>query len=159
MIVYHGSLVVVDKPEIRVGNRFLDFGYGFYTTMNKEQAINWTAKQKSRNATNVGYVSIYEFDIEKAEEELIIIHFDKADKKWLDFVSANRKGLCQETYDVVIGPVADDSVYEVVRFYEIGIYDLGETLKRLKIEELYNQILFHSEKSLSYLKFVGMENN
>lgn len=39
MKLYHGSLVVVEEPEIRVSDRYLDFGYGFYTTMNKEQAI------------------------------------------------------------------------------------------------------------------------
>ena len=157
MKVYHGSLVVVEKPEIRISDRYLDFGYGFYTTTNEEQAIKWTAKQKNRKIINIGYVSIYDFDIETAESELKIIHFDKADQAWLDFVSANRNGQCQESYDIVIGPVADDGVYEVIRFYEIGVYDLEETLKRLKIEELYNQVLFHTEKSLSYLKFIGME--
>ena len=159
MKVYHGSLVVVEKPKIRVSDRYLDFGYGFYTTMNKEQVIKWTAKQKNRKGTNLGYVSMYDFDIEKAESELKMIRFDKADKEWLDFVFANRKGQCQEIYDIVIGPVVDDSVYEVVRFYEIGVYDLEETLKRLKVEELYNQVLFHTKKSLSYLKFIGMEEN
>lgn len=157
MKIYHGSLVVVEKPEIRVGDRYLDFGYGFYTTMNEEQAIKWTEKQKNRKGTSIGYVSMYDFDMEKAESELKIIRFDKADKEWLDFVYVNRKGQCQETYDIVIGPVADDSVYEVVRFYEIGVYDLEETLKRLKVEKLYNQVLFHTEKSLSYLKFIGTE--
>ena len=157
MKVYHGSLVVVKNPEIRTGDRYLDFGYGFYTTMNEKQAIKWADKQKNRQGTNIGYVSMFDFDIEKAESELKIIRFDKADKEWLDFVSANRKGQCQETYDIVIGPVADDGVYEVVRFYEIGVYDLKETLKRLKVEELYNQVLFHTEKSLTYLKFIGME--
>ena len=157
MKVYHGSLVVVDNPEIRVGDRYLDFGYGFYTTMNEEQAIKWTEKQKNRKGTNIGYVSMYDFDIEKAESELKIIRFDKANKEWLDFVFINRKGQCQEAYDIVIGPVADDSVYEVVRFYEIGIYDLEETLKRLKVEELYNQILFHTKESLKYLNFIEAE--
>ena len=157
MKVYHGSLVVVDNPEIRVGDRYLDFGYGFYTTMNEEQAIKWTEKQKNRKGTNIGYVSMYDFDIEKAESELKIIRFDKANKEWLDFVFINRKGQCQEAYDIVIGPVADDSVYEVVRFYEIGIYDLEETLKRLKVEKLYNQILFHTKESLKFLKFIKAE--
>ncbi len=157
MKVYHGSHVVVDNPEIRVGDRYLDFGYGFYTTMNEEQAIKWTEKQKNRKGTNIGYVSMYDFDIEKAESKLKIIRFDKANKEWLDFVFINRKGQCQEAYDIVIGPVADDSVYEVVRFYEIGIYDLEETLKRLKVEELYNQILFHTKESLKFLKFIKTE--
>lgn len=157
MKLYHDSLVVVENPEIRVSDRYLDFGYGFYTTMNKEQAIKWTKKQKSRKRTNVGYVSTYDFDVKKAESELKIIHFDKADKEWLDFVSVNRKGQCQETYDIVMGPVADDGVYEVVRFYEIGVYDLEETLKRLRVEELYNQVSFHTERSLTCLKFVETE--
>ncbi len=157
MKVYHGSLVAVEKPEIRVGDRYLDFGYGFYTTMNEEQVVKWTEKQKNRKETNIGYISTYDFDIEKAESELKVIRFDKADKEWLNFVSENRKGQCQKSYDIVIGPVADDSVYEVVRFYEIGVYDLEETLKRLKVEKLYNQILFHTEKSLKYLKFIAAE--
>lgn len=157
MKVYHGSLVVVEKPEIRVSDRYLDFGYGFYTTTNEEQAIKWTEKQKNRKGTNIGYVSMYDFNIEKAKSELKIICFDKADKEWLNFVCVNRKGQCQETYDIVIGPVADDGVYEVVRFYEIGVYDLEETFKRLRVEEHYNQVLFHTEKSLEYLKFIGME--
>ena len=157
MKLYHGSLIVVKNPEIRVGDRFLDFGYGFYTTMNEEQAIKWTEKQKNRKGVNIGFVSMYDFDIEKAESELKIIRFDKADKEWLDFVSINRKGKCQDSYDIVIGPVADDGVYEVIKFYEIGVYDLEETLKRLKVVDLYNQVLFHTEKSLTYLNFIGTE--
>lgn len=157
MKIYHGSLVAVKNPEIRVGDRYLDFGYGFYTTMNEEQAVKWTEKQKSRKEVNIGYVSTYEFDIDRAQLELKIIRFDKANEKWLNFVSANRKGQCKEAYDIAIGPVADDSVYEVVRFYEIGVYDLEETLKRLKVEKLYNQILFHTEKSLKYLKYIKAE--
>lgn len=41
MKIYHGSLVAVEKPEIRVSDRYLDLGYGFYTTTNMEQAIKW----------------------------------------------------------------------------------------------------------------------
>ena len=35
MILYHGSNVIVEKPILVEQNRFLDFGYGFYTTTNK----------------------------------------------------------------------------------------------------------------------------
>ena len=40
---------------------------------------------------------------------------------------------------------------------QLSFYDLEETIKRLKVEELYNQVLFHTEKSLKYLNFIGME--
>ena len=38
MIIYHGSTVLVEKPEIRTGDSFLDFGNGFYTTTDEGQA-------------------------------------------------------------------------------------------------------------------------
>ena len=44
MILYHGSNIVVAQPKLIQQNRFLDFGYGFYTTTNKEQAISFADK-------------------------------------------------------------------------------------------------------------------
>ena len=43
MILYHGSMVVVDKPRIiaRADGRGSDFGVGFYTTSSYEQAVRW----------------------------------------------------------------------------------------------------------------------
>ena len=41
MIIYHGSLELVEKPEIRKSNRLLDYGSGFYTTTSVEQAEAW----------------------------------------------------------------------------------------------------------------------
>lgn len=157
MELYHGSIVIVDKPKIMVSDRYLDFGFGFYTTINKNQAIKWTLKQKDRKQSSIGHVSSYDFDYINAQKDLKILNFNTANKDWLDFVCLNRKGKCKEEYDIVIGPVADDGVYEAVRLYETGIFDLEETIKRLKVEELYNQVLFHTQKSLNYLKFIESE--
>lgn len=44
MLVYHGSNVEVEKPRLIRQNRFLDFVYRFYTTTNKNQAINFAEK-------------------------------------------------------------------------------------------------------------------
>nr|WP_142414667.1 DUF3990 domain-containing protein [Hathewaya massiliensis] len=70
----------------------------------------------------------------------------------------------KEEYDIVIGPVADDNVYLSVKLFETGVLNKDEALKRLKIEKLFNQILFHSEKSLKFCSFdcykdLGGENN
>ena len=48
MILYHGSNVEVREPKIIVSNRTLDFGAGFYTTSNKEQAEKWSKTQTLR---------------------------------------------------------------------------------------------------------------
>ena len=48
MLLYHGSNIIVDKPQIIQSNRFLDFGTGFYTTTNYEQALNFAQKVTTR---------------------------------------------------------------------------------------------------------------
>lgn len=45
MILYHGSTDLVDKPEIRESDVYLDFGVGFYTTTSFEQAERWAKKK------------------------------------------------------------------------------------------------------------------
>ena len=61
MIIYHGSNVKVEKPALIVQNRFLDFGFGFYTTTNKVQAENFAGKVFARRGGNA-IVNIYEID-------------------------------------------------------------------------------------------------
>lgn len=158
MNIYHGSDVVVEKPEILPSNRLLDFGIGFYTTSNKEQAVRWAEKVSLRNNTGKKFLSIYNFDIEKAKKELSIIEFTSADEKWLDFITLNRRGKkISKEYDIVIGPVADDNVYLTVKLFETGVLDKDEALKRLKVEKLFNQILFHTEKALGVCVFNNYE--
>ena len=52
MIVYHGSNVIVSEPKLVHQNRFLDFGFGFYTTTNKVQAIGFADKVTAAPRTN-----------------------------------------------------------------------------------------------------------
>jgi TPR repeat protein len=153
MIIYHGSDVIVQKPKILKSNRFLDFGTGFYTTTNKQQAIRWAKKVAKRNDTTVFFVSIYEYNEKEAHKKLKILEFKEADENWLDFVQKNRNGIRTEAYDIVSGPVADDNVYLSIKLFETGVLNKEETLKRLKIRKLYNQILFHSEESLKYCQY------
>lgn len=77
MIIYHGSNVVVEQPKIMQGERMLDFGTGFYTTSNKEQAMLWAQRVSERRKPKDKLLSIYEFDIEAAQRNLAIIHFDE----------------------------------------------------------------------------------
>ena len=159
MICYHGSDVIVDSPRILDAKRPLDFGGGFYTTTSEIQAKNWAIKVSYRNNTIQKYINKYEFDLEEAKKNLNVIIFDKADEKWLDFICANRNRKYIGDYDIVIGPVADDKVYRVIVEYENGDVDKELALKRLKTETLCDQILFHTDESLKYLKFIGVEEN
>ena len=156
MILYHGSNVIVSEPELIEQNRFLDFGFGFYTTTNKIQAIGFADKVTKRRKKGEKTVSIYEIDEDRAFAECSVLRFDSANEAWLDFVSENRSGnYTGEAYDFIFGPVANDDVYTTFTLYSAGVLTKEQTLEALKIKKLYNQLVLSSEKALSYLKFVG----
>ena len=159
MIVYHGSNLIVEKPKLITQNRFLDFGYGFYTTTNKLQAISFAEKVYKRKNVGIKQVSIYEIDEEKIFKECSVLRFDSADEAWLDFVAQNRSGNYNgESYDIIYGPVANDDVYTTFTLYQSGVLTKEQTLETLKIKKLYDQMVFTSEKALSFLKFAGTIN-
>ena len=86
MILYHGSNLTVSEPKLVVQNRFLDFGYGFYTTTNIVQAKGFATKVTKRRKEGIPTVSVYEINEDKAFEECSVLRFDSPNEKWLDFV-------------------------------------------------------------------------
>lgn len=156
MILYHGSNVIVSEPRLIEQNRFLDFGFGFYTTTNKAQAIGFADKVTKRRKDGDKVVSIYELDENNAFAVCSVLRFDSADEAWLDFVSENRSGnYSGKVYDFIFGPVANDDVYTTFTLYSAGVLTKAQTLETLKIKKLYNQLVLSSERALSYLKFIG----
>lgn len=156
MILYHGSNIVVAQPKLIQQNRFLDFGYGFYTTTNKEQAISFADKVFRRRKEGDRVVSIYELDEVAAFTACSVLKFDAPNADWLDFVSENRSGIYKGArYDFVFGPVANDDVYTTFTLYTAGILTRDQTLAALKVKKLYNQLVITSEQALKYLKFIG----
>ena len=154
MILYHGSNTVVEQPKLLVQNRFLDFGIGFYTTENKEQAVSFANKVYRRRQDGRPIVSIYEMDESAAFSSCNLLRFAEPDETWLDFVYKNRTGTYSgKSYELIYGPVADDDVYETFMLYASGTLTREETLKRLKIKRLFNQLVFSSERAISFLKF------
>ena len=154
MILYHGSNVPVEKPNLNVSRKNLDFGSGFYTTVNKNQAIAFAQKLMIRKDPKSQSVSIYDFDLNAAESTLDILRFSAPDRLWLDFVHQNRWGTyAGKQYDLVTGPVANDDVFATLIIYEQGILNVEQTLEALKIKDLYSQFVFKTEKALSLLKY------
>ena len=158
MILYHGSNVTVEKPGLIKQNRYLDFGFGFYTTTNRNQAVNFAQKVADRRKTGEATLNIYSLDEKVAFKACSLLQFDGPDETWLDFVAANRQGTYQgEQHDLIYGAVANDDVYRTITLYMTGVLDKEQTLSALKIRKLFNQLVFGTEKSLQYLHFEGRE--
>jgi hypothetical protein len=154
MELYHGSNEKVEKPDLNLSRKNLDFGIGFYTTVNREQAVAFARKVTTRKEYKKGFVSVFNFDIDAAESVLDILRFPAPDRSWLNFVHQNRHGIYTgKTYDLIIGPVANDDVFATLIVYEQGILNVEQTIEALKVKELYSQFVFKTEKALSFLKF------
>ena len=154
MILYHGSFVVVNQPDLVHFRKNVDFGKGFYVTPIFEQAKKWCNRFKRRGKE--GIVSRYIFD-EESCKDLKVLKFEAYSEDWLDFILNCRSGQDGTDYDLVIGGVANDKVFNTVELYFDGFIDKAEAIKRLQYEKPNLQIAFRTIKALSYLKFEGSE--
>ncbi|MCL2101928.1 MAG: DUF3990 domain-containing protein [Fibromonadales bacterium] len=150
--LYHGSNQAVEYPQLLKPTHPMDFGAGFYTTTNYQQAVDFAKKVTIRRKIGKPTVTAYEAEENILRSKYKVLEFHLADKAWLNFVTANRQILNPEIdAEIVIGAVANDDVIEVVRLYENGIYTVEETLRRLKIKTLYNQYVFRTQEAINEL--------
>lgn len=153
MILYHGSIEIVDNPEVRIPSRSMDYGYGFYTTTSFKQAEDWVKRKLNTNSP-IGYVNVYELD-EDLVKSLKTLLFESPTEDWLDFVMSNRTNKdFNHDFDIVYGPVANDKVYVAFALYEGGIIDKQNLISELKAYKLVDQYLFHTDKALKAIKFI-----
>lgn len=159
MILYHGSVVVVENPEIIKREIGRDFGFAFYTTDIREQAVRWARRkavlEKRKHQKKVSpVVSCYIWDEAASKEELKMREFGRADMEWLDMVVKFRSQIqYRHDYDIVVGKIANDNVGETISYVLQGIMRKEDAIKRLRFEKINNQIAFCTEKSLEFLKF------
>lgn len=155
MILYHGSYLAIQTPDLLHSRENVDFGRGFYTTPIYEQAVNWCEKFKRRGKH--GIISHYYFD-EKAYHELKVLKFDSYSEEWLNFILNCRKGKDSTNYDIIIGGVANDKVFNTVELYFDNLIDKKEAIRRLRYDKPNLQICFRTQKALqNYLHYERSE--
>lgn len=151
LLLYHGSNVAFNEIDLSKSHNRRDFGRGFYCTVLESQAKEWAHRLYIRNFSGGEYIYQYVF---RQTDNLKIKRFTALDAEWLDFVKENRiKGGIQHTYDVVIGPVADDNTMETIQLYLSGILRSEEAVERLRYNKVNNQVSFHTPLALKHLFF------
>ena len=148
MILYHGSNEVVEFPEIRKARFNKDFYFGFYTTKYPEQAKRWATRYGKD-----GHLNKYEYTV---NDKLNCLVFSEMTEEWLDFIIACRKGKSHE-YDIVEGPMADDTIYNYIQNYIDGKISRAAFWELAKFKYPTHQISFHTISALDTLTFVGSE--
>lgn len=155
MILYHGSNVTIQKVELSKCRPYKDFGKGFYLTDIKKQAQRM-AERAVRMFGGSPILTPFEFDLEKAlTEKLKVKIFQSPDNEWAHFVMNNRDLNTPQpchNYDIVIGPVADDTIARLLRMYAERFINDKQLLKELTFTHLTSQYFFHTERAIKLLK-------
>lgn len=143
-IIYHGSYMKIEFPSICKCKYPKDFSLGFYCTLIKKEAENLAMK------FNTPVVNIYQLTNLNA---LNIKIFEDYCDEWLDFVISCRNGNTHK-YDVVIGPIADDTIYDYIEAYIDRQMNKPYFFESMKSRYPSHQISFHTIKALNYITFI-----
>lgn len=166
MILYHGTNLDFEKIDLSRAEPFKDFGTGFYTTTLYDQAVQM-AYRKSRIFGGDPCVHTYE-----APNDLLSTHslhikiFEKPSKEWAIFIINNRnrdfKDLSSplsnrdNRFDIVFGPVANDTLTTLIQRYHHGYIDEEILLREMEYTSPTDQYSFHTEAAISLLKKEGI---
>lgn len=155
MKLFHGSNIAVKTVDFARCKPYKDFGQGFYLTDIKEQAMQM-ARRTAAIYGGEPIVTVFEFDKEAAfnTSSLSIKCFENPDEEWALFVMCNRSRTQVHPiheYDIVIGPVADDTIATLFRNFDDGIIDLPTLVSGLRYKRISSQYFFHSQKAAAYL--------
>ena len=147
MQLYHTGFDVIEHPDIHFGRANADFAQGFYLSDNRKFSMRWARERKGKTT----YLNEYKLGI----TDLNIKHF-KRNVEWFSYLYHNRNGYRDTlpVYDVIIGSIANDTIYDIWGITTSGLLSEQQALEILTIGPLYEQIVIKTEKALSHLRFV-----
>ena len=148
--LFHTGFQIIEKPDIHRGRANADFGQGFYLSDNEEFSKRWASSPQGMTS----YLNRYELNT----EGLKIKRFTRS-LEWFDYIFANRAGRKDQLsdYDAIIGPIANDTIYDTYGILTSGFVKKDKALKVLQIGNEYTQLVIKSEKASANLKFKKAE--
>ena len=150
LTLFHAAGLEIPSPDIHYGRKNADFAQGFYTSDSREFAVRWAPQGKGITA----YLNRYELDTEGLEVRKL-----ERDKEWFAYIFRNRTGYADlyPEADVIIGPIANDTLFDTFGVLTSGMLTEDQALAVLLNGPLYEQIVIKTEKAASRLAFKGAE--
>ncbi len=147
MRTFHTGYYEIQDPDIYYGRKNADFGQGFYMSDNGDFAGQWAIE---KTGTKI-YVNSYELDLNGLNVKRFI-----RDMEWADYILDNRRGRADRypDADIIIGPIANDTIYDMMGIISSGFLSREESLRLLQIGPEYHQIVVKTEKGKKNLKFI-----
>ncbi|MBR2258647.1 MAG: DUF3990 domain-containing protein [Blautia sp.] len=144
MKLYHTSDRIIQNPDIYRGRANADFGQGFYLTPDRDFTYRWAAANAVVN------------EYELKEDSLDIFRFQRS-VEWFEYIFHNRRREDRLKYDVIIGPIANDTIFDTMGIISSGFLSPEDALKLLLIGPEYTQAAVKSEQAARNLRWIGAE--
>ena len=150
MKLYHIGSEIIKEPDFGSFLRNADFGKGFYLSNDRDFVLR-LAKMFKDSAV---YINVYELDTVDLKIKKL-----RKDKKWFTHIYRNRRNSkdTYEDYDVVIGPIANDAIFDTLGMTTSGIFSDHESMAMMKLGNRYTQVVIKTEKALNSLKWEEAE--
>ena len=143
MILYHASETPIPEPSPFHGRKNADMGPGFYLSPNEEFSLLW--------AKEGWYINIYDLNDEGLKKDVLEIN-----EQWFDAVFQNRNYVHDafSQSDLVIAPIANDTLFDLVGILTSGFIPKTTCLKVLSLEPHFTQVVLKSETAIKNLRFL-----
>jgi hypothetical protein len=143
-----------------------DFGKGFYFTDKIDTTKGWAINRTEVRGTGMPTILRYTLDFEGLEAALVGMRFSaEPSPEWLDFIGLNRERRPKNEqgkepkhdYHWVSGPIADDSMNDVVEEYLAGEISADEAIRRAKTLPRTFQLSLHTQDALYFVDDVNVQ--
>lgn len=142
LTLYHTGEVEIPTPDIRRGRVNADFGQGFYMTPDRDFTYRWAIKD--------AVVNTYALDLGG-----LIVHRFTRSVEWFDYIYNNRRARDGLDADVVVGPIANDTIYDSFGLISSGFLKPDDALALLMIGPEYTQVAVKTDRAAGQLRWLG----
>ncbi|MDO5325171.1 MAG: DUF3990 domain-containing protein [Clostridia bacterium] len=149
MRLYHTGYQELRQPDVHFGRKNADFGQGFYLTANEAFAGKWARDRKGETI----HINAYELNLDGLKTK----RFQRG-REWFNYLFANRRGQpdALAEYDVIMGPIANDTLYDTFGIITSGFLPPDQALSLLMLGPAYEQIALKTEKAASHLQWLSV---
>ena len=170
LIIYHGSISIIAKPQYGKGKLYNDYGRGFYCTESLSLAKEWAVSENQD-----GYANKYFLDMEGLKvidlslQDFNVLHWitillqNRTFNLKSDIAKAGKEYLISHfslpinDFDVIKGYRADDAYFAYAESFLNNTISIQRLSEALKLGNLGEQIVLISKKAFSHIRFLGYE--
>lgn len=169
IVIYHGSVSIIEHPEFGKGKIKNDYGRGLYCTEDLNLAKEWAVEEDRDGYANKYMLNMQGLSVLNLSETATVLHWitvllqNRVFALRHDITKTGKKYLIEhfsiptDEYDVIRGYRADDSYFAYAESFLNNAIPVQRLSEALRLGNLGEQIVLKSQKAFEHIRFIGYE--